>query len=211
VPVLAPEQIVALVVATSFAAGLNLPATIATLGLLERAGVVALPASLLPLASWWVIGASAALFAIEFVADKIPGFDLVWNVLQTFVRVPAGAVLGYAATVQLPPELQLLATIGGGTIALLAHGGKLAARAAVTASPEPFSNFALSTAEDVFAVFITWFATSHPYWAAAIVIAFLAVIAIFARLVFRAIGGLFRRGQRGGSPDAGSTAAVTPP
>lgn len=208
-PLPAPDEIVALVVATSFAAGLNLPATLVTLGLLERAGVVVLPPSLLPLGSWWVIGASGALFVIEFVADKIPGFDLVWNALQTFIRVPAGAVLGYAATVQLSPELQLLATVAGGTIAFFAHAGKTAARAAVSASPEPFSNFALSTAEDVFAVFITWFATSHPYWAAAIVIACLIVIAIFASWVFRAVRALFRRYQGAGSQNARSSTAAT--
>jgi Domain of unknown function (DUF4126) len=98
-------EIVALIVATSFAAGLNLPATVATLGLLERAEVVTLPSSLQLLANWWVIGASLVLFTIEMVADKIPGFDLIWNALQTFIRVPAGAVLAYAATNQLSPEL----------------------------------------------------------------------------------------------------------
>jgi uncharacterized protein DUF4126 len=188
-------QIVALIVATSFAAGLNLPATIATLGLLERAGAVTLPSSLQLLANWWVIGASVVLFTIEMVADKIPGFDLMWNALQTFIRVPAGAVLAYAATNQLSPELQITATLAGGTIALLAHGGKTAARAAVTASPEPFSNFALSLGEDVAAIGITWLATRHPYWAAAIAVSLLVVIVIFVRMVFAALRSVFRRTQ----------------
>ena len=88
------DQIVAAVVATSFAAGLNLYATVATLGLLARAGVLALPPALEILTSWWVIGISGALFAIEFFADKIPAFDLVWNTLHTFIRVPVAALAG---------------------------------------------------------------------------------------------------------------------
>ena len=189
-------EIVALIVATSFAAGLNLPATVATLGLLERAEVVTLPSSLQLLANWWVIGASLVLFTIEMVADKIPGFDLIWNALQTFIRVPAGAVLAYAATNQLSPELQLAATLAGGTIAFLAHGGKTAARAAVTASPEPFSNFALSLGEDIAAIGITWLATRHPYWAAAIAISLLVVIVLFVRMVIAALRSAFRRIQQ---------------
>src|SRR3954469_19331477 len=92
------DQIVAFLIAISFAAGLNLYATIATLGLLARAGVVVLPGDLGMLSEWWVIGVSGALFAVEFVADKIPVFDLIWNALHTFVRIPAAALLGYGAT-----------------------------------------------------------------------------------------------------------------
>ncbi len=110
------------------------------LGLLAHAGWVDLPSGLHLLTSWWVIGASGALFAIEFFADKVPGFDLVWNALHTFVRVPVAALIAYGATSQLSPEKQLLATLAGGAIALAAHGGKTAARVAVTPSPEPVSN-----------------------------------------------------------------------
>ena len=161
-----PDEIVATVVATSFAAGLNVYATVATLGLLAHAGVLALPPALGILASWWVIGISGALFAIEFFADKIPAFDLVWNTLHTFIRVPVAALLAYRATAALSPWEQLAATAAGGLIAFAAHGGKTAARAAVTASPEPFSNAALSLGEDGLAIFLTWFATRHPYSAA---------------------------------------------
>src|SRR5690348_14298931 len=129
-----PRQLAALVVATSFAAGLNVYATVATLGLLARAGIVALPPSLDVLTSWWVTSASVALYLIEFVADKIPAIDLVWNALQTFVRVPVAALLAYGATTQLSPGEQLAATTLGAAVALAAHGGKTAARAAVTPS-----------------------------------------------------------------------------
>src|SRR5438128_2385035 len=182
-----PRQLAALVVATSFAAGLNVYATLATLGLLARAGIVALPPSLDVLTSWWVIAASVALYLVEFVADKIPAIDLVWNALQTFVRVPVAALLAYGATMQLPLGEQLIATTVGGAIALAAHGGKTAARVAVTPSPEPFSNIALSLGEDTLAVFLTWLATRHPIAAALIVAGFLAVIVVVVRCLVRAM------------------------
>jgi hypothetical protein len=186
------NQLVAAVVATSFAAGLNVYATVATLGLLAHAGVLSLPPALEVLASWWVIGISGGLFAIEFFADKIPAFDLVWNTLHTFIRVPVAALLAYKATAALSPGEQLLATAAGGIIAFAAHGGKTAARAAVTASPEPLSNAALSLGEDGLAIFLTWFATRHPYWAAGIAAVFLVIIVWLARWVMRSLRALFR-------------------
>jgi len=181
-----------LVVATSFSAGLNVYATLATLGLLAHLGVLSLPGALHLLANWWIISASAGMFAIEFFADKVPAFDLIWNALHTFVRVPVAALIAYAATSQLPAEKQLLATLLGGAIALAAHGGKTAVRAAVTPSPEPLSNIGLSLGEDAVAIFLTWFATRHPYWAAAIVFVFLAIIILLIGWVLRALRALFR-------------------
>ena len=130
------NELAALLVAVSFAAGLNAYATLATLGLLARAGLLSLPGTLHLLSNWWIIAASGMMFAIEFFADKIPAFDLLWNALHTFVRVPLAALLAYAATSQLSPGKQLLATALGGAIALAAHGGKTAVRAAVTPSPD---------------------------------------------------------------------------
>jgi len=180
-------ELVGLIVAVSFAAGLNVYATVATLGLLTHAGLLDLPAGLHLVSNWWVIAASGALFAIEFFADKIPAFDLFWNALHTFVRVPAAALIAFGATSQLSPEKQLLAALAGGAIALAAHGGKTAARTAVTPSPEPLSNFALSAGEDTLAVFLTWLATRHPITAALIVAAFLAMIVVVIRWVFQAM------------------------
>ncbi len=117
-------ELVGFIVAVSFAAGLNLYATVASLGLLAHVGWVDLPAGLHLLSSWWVIAAAGALFAVEFFADKVPAFDLVWNALHTFVRVPVAALMAYGAAAQLSPEKQLLATLAGGAIALAAHGGK---------------------------------------------------------------------------------------
>jgi len=193
---LAGTNLVAALVATSFAAGLNLYATVSTLGLLARAGALSLPPGLEALSSWYVIGASGTLFVIEFFADKIPAFDLVWNALHTFIRVPVAALLAYQAAATLSPGEQLLTALAGGVIAFAAHGGKTAARAAVTASPEPFSNAALSLGEDALAVFLTWFATRHPYWAAGIAAAFLVMIVVLARWVWRSVRALFRGAER---------------
>jgi hypothetical protein len=189
-------ELVGLLIATSFAAGLNVYATVATLGLLARAGVLALPPGLHLVVSWWVIAASGLLFVIEFFADKIPAFDLLWNALHTFVRVPVAALIAYGATEQLSPEKQLLATLAGGVIALAAHGGKTAARAAVTPSPEPVSNISLSMGEDVLAIFLIWFATQHPVLASLIVLALLVVIVVVIRWVARALRSLFRGAER---------------
>lgn len=188
-------ELVGLIVAVSFAAGLNVYATVATLGLLTRVGLLDLPPGLHLLSSWWVIAASVALFAIEFFADKVPAFDLFWNALHTFVRVPVAALIAYGATSQLSPEKQLLAAFAGAVIALAAHGGKTAARVAVTPSPEPLSNFALSATEDMLAVFLTWVATQHPIAAAAIVAVLLAAIVFVLRFVVRALKNLFRAAE----------------
>ena len=191
-----PTELFALLAAIGFAAGLNLYATVAALGLMARFGHLPLPPGLQLLGSWPVIAASAALFGIEFVADKIPAFDLIWNALHTFIRVPVAGLLAFEATKQLSPERQLLATLLGAAVALAAHGGKMAARSAVTPSPEPFSNITLSLGEDVLAVGLTWLATRHPYVAGTLALFMVAVIVIMLRFVVRALRALFRGAER---------------
>lgn len=193
---LSGEELIAMLVSVSFAAGLNVYATVATLGLLAHTGWVTMPGSLQVLGNWWVIGVSGAMFALEFVADKIPAFDLVWNALHTFIRIPVAALLAWRATAQLSPWEQAAAAAAGGAIALAAHGGKTAARAAVTPSPEPFSNAALSFGEDGAAIFLTWLSTKHPYVAAGIVVALLVTIALLMRWVWKALKSLFARTEQ---------------
>jgi hypothetical protein len=195
-PSLTPADLFGLIAGTSFAAGLNLYATLATLGLLSRADVISLPSSLNLLQDWWVIGASIALFALEFVADKIPVFDLVWNALHTFIRIPVAALIAYQASAQLPPEFHIATAIAGGLIAFAAHGGKTAARALVTPSPEPLSNMALSVGEDVLAIALTWLATHHPYITAGIVAVLVLIVVVSVRWVIRALRSLFRGAER---------------
>jgi hypothetical protein len=190
------NELFAVLIAISFAAGLNVYATVATLGLLAHTGVFSLPPNLEILSSWYVIACSSILFLVELFADKIPVFDLLWNALHTFVRVPIAALLAYRATGGLSPGWQLFATLLGGVIALAAHGGKTAVRAAVTPYPEPFSNVTLSLGEDALAVFLTWFATRHPYSAAMIALALVLVVVFLIRWVVRAVGNMLRRAEK---------------
>ena len=187
-----PQEMLAIVVGASFAAGLNVYATVAVLGLLARADLFHLPNSLHLLQSWPTIGAAIALFVIEFFADKIPGFDLIWNALQTFVRVPVAGLLAYGATAQLSPGAQLASAVLASAIAFAAHGGKTAIRAAVTPSPEPVSNIGLSLTEDALAIGLVWLATRHPYAATVVVAILLVLLVIVIRMISKSLRALFR-------------------
>jgi Domain of unknown function (DUF4126) len=193
ISVLTHQDILAIVVGASFASGLNVYATVATLGFLSHAHIFQLPPALHLVGSWAVIVICGILFALEFVADKVPVLDLAWNAMQTFVRVPVAAFLSYGATQSLSPMAQLGAGLLGAAIALAAHGGKTAVRAAVTPSPEPVSNMALSFGEDALAVSLTWLATQHPI-VAIVIVAVLVLMIIFAvRYVIRSVDRLFQR------------------
>lgn len=188
-----PDTIAALVIAASFAAGLNVYATVLTLGLLAHAHWVELPQGLNILSQWWVIAVSGILFAAEFIADKIPGFDMVWNSLHTLIRIPVAALLAYGATSHLSPGMQVLATAAGATIALAAHGSKTAVRAAVTPSPEPVTNIALSTSEDAVAIGLTWLVTRHPWTAAGIAAGLTLVAILLARWMVKSLRRVWKR------------------
>ena len=193
---LAPNQLVALMVAVSFSAGLNVYATVATLGLMSHTKYLDLPPSLHLLSNWGIIAAALVLFGINFFIDKAPALDLVWNALHTFIRVPLAALLAFQATAGLTPAEQLAATLAGGAIAFIAHGGKTAVRAAVTPTPEPFSNIALSLGEDGLAIFLTWLSTWKPYIAAGIAFICILVTLILIRFVFRALTAMRHRRKR---------------
>jgi hypothetical protein len=188
-----PSSIAALIVAISFAAGLNVYATIATLGILARLQWVVLPQGLDPLANTWVIVVSCLLFFIEVFADKIPAFDLLWNAAHTFIRIPVAALLAYKAASQLTPEMQLLATAGAAIITAIAHTSKTAARTLVTASPEPLSNIALSSAEDATAISLTWVATHHPYTGATVAGVLIVILLLCTRWIVRQLRRIWGR------------------
>jgi hypothetical protein len=173
-----PIETLGLALGAGFSSGLNLYATVATLGLLQRFGVLHLPAGLQPLAHPWVLGIAIALYLLEFLTDKIPYVDTVWDAIHTFIRPPAAAILAYAAAGGAAPEWRC-------GVALTSHGTKASARAAVNASPEPFSNWALSFGEDVLAVWLTWMATVHPLAATIIVAALVALSAFLLYNLFR--------------------------
>jgi hypothetical protein len=194
-PVFTSQDVLAIVIAGSFASGLNVYATVATLGLLSRFHAFVLPPALHPIGSWPVIATAAVLFLLEFIGDKIPAFDLLWNALHTFVRVPIAALLSYGAAQHLSPAAQISAAALGGLIALASHSGKTALRAVVTPSPEPFSNIALSFGEDAAAISLTWFATRHPIIAAVIALIGVLLVVWFLRFVIRSLRRLFKRAR----------------
>ncbi len=185
--VFTPSTIAAVIIAASFAAGLNVYATVLTLGLLTHTQWVVLPPGLEVLGDWVVIAVSGTLFIAEFIADKISGLDMIWNALHTFIRVPVAGLLAYRASSHLSPEMQLLATLGGAALAMVAHSSKTAVRAVVTPSPEPISNITLSAGEDGIAIGLTWLLTQHPWTAAGISIAFIVIAILMTRWVVRAL------------------------
>ena len=188
-----PIETLAMALGAGFSSGLNVYATVATLGLLQRFGVLRLPAALQVLSHPWVLGIAIALYLVEFFADKIPYFDIVWDAVHTFIRPPAAAILAYAAAGAAPPEWRWGAALLAGGVALTSHGTKASARAAVNTSPEPFSNWVLSFGEDVLAVWLTWMATAHPLATTIIVAALVAVSAFLLYHLFRFARRAFRR------------------
>jgi len=161
---------------SAWLSGFNLYATVLTLGMLQRFHLVQLPGGLEALSRWWVIGLTALLYLIEFVADKIPFVDSVWDAVHTFIRVPAGAVLAASAFANFDPAVRIVALLAGGTLALGSHSAKAGIRLTANASPEPFSNFVLSTLEDLLTIALTTLAAFHP-------LAILVMIFVFILLM----------------------------
>jgi len=170
-----PIETISLVLGTGFSSGLNLYATVATLGLLQRFGIIHLPEKLQVLSHPLVLGVALGLYGVEFLADKIPYVDSVWQAVHTFIRPPAAALLAFSVTAAATEPWRWAAALLAGGIALTSHGTKASARAAVNMSPEPFSNWALSFGEDLLAVWVTWFATAHPRIAVIVVIVLVAI------------------------------------
>src|SRR5436190_13789523 len=156
-------QQLSVLLGSSWISGINAYATVGFLGLFGKIGWLNLPDGLHPLTHPAVFGIALALYLVEFVADKIPAFDTVWDSIQTFIRIPAGAVLAYAAVGSASEELKLLAALLGGSLAFSAHATKASLRASVNVSPEPFSNWLLSIGEDITVLLSIFFMFHHPY------------------------------------------------
>jgi hypothetical protein len=167
--------------------GFNVYATVATLGLLRRFHLVDLPGDLDFVSQGWVIITAAVLYLVEFVADKIPIVDSIWDAVHTFIRVPAGAVLAASAFAHFSPSVRVAALLAGGTLAFGSHGTKAGVRAAANTSPEPFSNIFLSTVEDVLTIALTALAAFHPLVMLGIVIVFLILLAWLGPKIIRAV------------------------
>jgi hypothetical protein len=188
-----PVEMLGLALGTGFSSGLNLYATVATLGLLHRFGVLHLPPGLQVLSHPWVLGIAVALYLLEFFADKIPYFDTFWDALHTFIRPPAAALLTFAAAGGAPPQWRWAAALLAGGVALTSHGTKASARAAVNTTPEPFSNWFLSFGEDILAVWLTWMATTHPVATTIVVAALVALCAFLLYFLFHFARRAFQR------------------
>lgn len=178
---------IAQVVALAVASGLNVYATVAVLGLAEHYHLVALPDQFRTFDHPVVIGIALAMYLVEFVADKIPWFDSVWDAIHTVVRPLGGAWIAVNALGDATPLSTALAALLGGTLAMTTHVTKASTRAAVNVSPEPFSNWFLSLSEDATAIAVSYIALRHPYIASAIAIALLVAIISTAWLIVRIV------------------------
>lgn len=181
-----------LALGSAWTSGINLYATVTVLGMLQKFGATKLPGGLDVLDNWWIIGIAAGLYVIEFVADKVPYVDSVWDVVHTFIRVPAGAAVAYAATTGDSGAVNVIATLLGGTLALSSHGTKAALRAGANLSPEPVSNWILSIVEDIIAFMGAFLAVFAPVVIGIILIVFAGFFAWFAPKVFRALRRIFQ-------------------
>ena len=194
--------LIGLLLGAAVASGLRLYATVAVLGFLGRSGAIALPGGLAVLASPWVIVVASSLYLVEFLADKIPIVDSVWDLVHTFIRVPAAALLAWAGVSNLPEQWRILAALVCGGVALSAHGLKASTRAVINTSPEPVTNWAASLAEDGLTAILLFLAVKHPLAAAlvagAVVVLAVLLVTWMARTVRRFLAS--RRAARPPSP-----------
>lgn len=183
-------EALSLAMGTAWTSGINLYATVAALGIAKQLEMIQLPPDLEVLGHPAVITIACVMYIIEFFADKIPYVDNGWDVLHTFIRVPAGAILAAKSLGDMNPALELVAVLAGGTIALTAHGMKATTRLAINASPEPFSNWAASVTEDVAVLGSIWLMFHHP-------ILMLILVATFVALCVWLVPKIFRFAKRG--------------
>jgi hypothetical protein len=175
----------------SFAAGINLYATVAILGLASRYNWVALPPQFRVFDSDLVIGAALVLYVVEFVADKVPWVDSIWDAVHTVIRPIGGAVLAVVTLGEASPALEGLVALLGGSLAAGTHFTKAGTRAVANASPEPFSNWLLSITEDVFVVGLGLLTLKYPAAATIVVAIGLVLMVLFAAWIVRAVRGRF--------------------
>lgn len=178
---------------SAWLSGINLYATVVTLGLLERFHLVKLPGGLDGLGNWWIIGVAGGMYLIEFVADKIPAVDSAWDAIHTFIRIPAGAIMAAAAFADFDPTVRTIAMILGGSVALGSHGVKATTRLAANTSPEPVSNIALSLIEDVIVFGSSILTAFFPVIILIVVVIFMILAIWLVPKIIRALRWLLRR------------------
>ena len=191
-----PLGTIAIAMGGSWVSGIRLYAAVAMLGLLGRFANLKLPGELEVLTNWWIIGIALALLVIEFFADKIPYLDTTWDVIHTFIRIPAGAVLAAVAFGDFDRRIQVVAFLVGGGLALSSHVTKASARAAINLSPEPVSNIVVSLAEDVVAVASVLLSVFLPIVLIVLLGLFLAISIYLAPRIIRLFRGVVTRARR---------------
>jgi hypothetical protein len=177
----------------SFAAGVNLYATVALLGLASRYGWVSLPPQYQAFDNDWVIGAALVMYAVEFFADKIPYVDSIWDMIHTAIRPIGGAVIALTTLGDASPTMEALVMLLGGAVATSSHLTKTSTRAVANTSPEPFSNWVLSLSEDIFVVGLGFLALQYPLIALGVALVLLVLIAVFATVIVRTVKRWFSR------------------
>lgn len=187
---------------SAWLSGINLYATVFTLGLLQRFHLVQLPGDLSRISDTWILGIAGGMYLIQFIADKIPAVDSTWDAIHTFIRVPAGAVLAASAFAHFDAGVRIAALIIGGGVALGSHGTKATVRLAVNTSPEPFSNIALSLCEDVLTFGSTLLMAFHPVIILGAVVLSVTFSAWLVPKIARKLGRIFRRTPRERSASA---------
>ena len=183
-------EALSLAMGTAWTSGINLYATVAALGIAGRSEMIQLPPELQVLTHPVVIAVACIMYVIEFFADKVPWVDSGWDVIHTFIRVPAGAILAAKSLGDMSPPLELAALLAGGMVALAAHGTKATVRLAINTSPEPFSNWTASFSEDVAVLGSIWMVFNHP-------IVMLVLVLGFIGFVLWLVPKLFRIAKRG--------------
>jgi Domain of unknown function (DUF4126) len=189
-------QLLAIAAAMGWASGLRLYAVVFLTGLAGFMGWAPLPSGLHVLQQPAVLYASGGLLAVEFVADKVPWVDSLWDTVHTFIRIPAGAALAYSVFGGDHASWATIAGLLGGTLAATSHAAKTTTRAAANTSPEPFSNLALSLAGDAFVPAMLWLAWEHPLWFGVVLLLTLAVSIVLIVVLFRFLRG-FKRSLQG--------------
>jgi len=178
---------------TGWCSGISIYLTAALLGISGRMGWIELPGEMQALTHLLIIAAALAVFAIEFLADKVPYVDSAWDSVHTFIRPLGAAAIGTMAGTEQGPAVQTLFAVLTGTLALNTHAVKASTRLAINTSPEPFSNIAASFSENALVFFMFWFFIKHPVWAALLIVTLIVLSFLFLRMMWRFVAKLFKK------------------
>jgi len=209
-----PIHIIALSMGAAWASGINLYAAVFMLGYLGASGDIVLPPDLQVLSDPLVLLAAGLMYCVEFFADKTPGVDTAWDAIHSFVRIPAGAMLAAGAVAEVGPAAELAAALVGGTLAASSHVTKAGSRVLINTSPEPFTNWTASIAEDLAVIGGLWVALNHPWLFLVALVLFILLMAWLLPKLWRGIKALFNRIARlfgGGKEPEAPPAAPSPP